>query len=177
MKIWMEKTDFVLRLLTFLALVTGGLWAMYQYKLAGSDDWTTNVTLETKVLPYRSNLRLLVVHIRSKNPRNYAFGLNAKLGDSFKLRFREIPSDMKERTMLDEDAGNLIKEDDLVEKAGGEYSFMPGAELDDMRMIVLPVGITVMVTAEMQIHNGDVDEHGKPDIDFVSNSTVVRIDK
>ncbi len=37
MKTSMEKADFVLRLLTFLALVAGGLWAIYQYKLAASD--------------------------------------------------------------------------------------------------------------------------------------------
>lgn len=42
MKTSMEKADFVLRLLTFLALVAGGLWAMYQYKLAGSDDCSLN---------------------------------------------------------------------------------------------------------------------------------------
>lgn len=176
MKISIEKADFVLRLLTFLALVVGGLWAMYQYKLAGSDGWTNNVRLETKVLPYHDNLRLLVVHVRSKNPRNYAFELDSKQGDSFKLRFRKLAADMKEKTVIDEDSGDLIHEGDLLKEIGGEYWFAPGAEMDDMRAIVLPAGTIVMLTAEMQVHNGTLDAHAKSDVDFISASTVARIE-
>ena len=55
------------------------------------------------------------------------------------------------------------------------YDFLPGAEMDDMNSLVLPVNTIVSLTAEMQIHNGTKDKQGKPDTDFVSASTVVRI--
>lgn len=176
MKTWSEKADFALRLLTFIALVTVGIWAIYQYELAGSDDWTNNIRLETQVLPYHDNLRLLVVHVRSKNPRNYEFGLDSKQGDSFKLRFRKVATNTKENVITNEDGGDLINEEDLLKKAGGEYLFLPGAEMDDMRMIVLSANMAVMLTAEMKIHNGTLDTQGKPDADFISASTVVTIE-
>jgi hypothetical protein len=46
-----------------------------------------------------------------------------------------------------------------------------------MRVIVLPVGTTVTVTADMQIHNEKTDKHGKPDKDLITASTVVRIER
>ncbi|MCO5400750.1 hypothetical protein [Ralstonia soli] len=176
MKLSLEKADFILRILTFVALVVGGGWAIYQYELSGATDWTNNITLDTKVLPYRDNLRLLVVHVRSKNPRGYEFELNSKAGDSFELRFRRIAMDRKERAVVDEDEGELIAKVDLMEKTGGEYLLLPSAEMDDMRTLVVPVGAIISMTAEMQIHNGSSRWRGKPDTDFISASTVVRVE-
>ena len=68
MKASFEKADFILRVLTFVAVIAGGGWAIYQYEAAGATDWTNNITLDTKVLLYRDDLRPLVVHVRSKNP-------------------------------------------------------------------------------------------------------------
>ncbi|MGA7179344.1 MAG: hypothetical protein WBX11_07165 [Thiobacillaceae bacterium] len=176
MKTSLEKADIVLRVLTYLAVVAGGIWAIYQYELTGSTDWTINITLESKILPYHDNLRLLVLHVKSKNPRNYEFGLDSKLRDSFELRFRKVATDAKADAVIDEDKGDLIAKVNLMQNTGGEYIFLPGAEMDDMRTIVLPVNTTVAVTAEMQIHNGTMDEHDKPDVDFISASTVVRVE-
>lgn len=176
MKTTFEKADFALRVLMFLAVVAGGLWAIYQYEQTGSTDWTNNITLETKVLPYHDNLRLLVVHVKSKNPRNYEFQLDSELGDSFELRLRRIATDAKVGTVIGEDEGDLISKANLMANTGGEYMYLPGAEMDDMRTFVLPVNTTVTLTAEMQMHNGTTDEHGKADTDFISASTVVRIE-
>jgi hypothetical protein len=176
MKASFEKADFILRVLTFVALIAGGGWAIYQYELAGATDWTNNVTLDTKVLPYRDDLRLLVVHVRSKNPRNYEFRLRSKDGDSFELRFHRIATDKKEKTVIDEDEGELLAKIDLMRNTGGEYLLLPGAEMDDMRTLVVPAGSIVSMTAEMQIHDGTTDKHGKPDVDFISASTVVRVE-
>ncbi len=171
-----EKIDLSLRISTFLTIVAGGLWGIYQFNLTGSNDWTNNITLEAKVLPYHDNLRLLVVHVKSKNPRKYEYTLSSAQGDTFELRFQKIKMDVKENTVLAESQGDLIQKVDLMKDAGGEYQFLPGAEMDDMNMIVLPVNTTVGLTAEMNIHNGKTDGQGKPDTDFISASTVIRIE-
>ena len=44
-----------------------------------------------------------------------------------------------------------------------------------MRTIVLKVGSTVALTADMETNNGTLDEHGEPDTNFISASTVVHI--
>lgn len=172
----LEKADFALRLLTFLAVLVGGVWALYLYKRSGSDDWTINMALNTEVLPYRDDLRLLVVHVKTKNPRSVEFELNRKLNDSFVLRLRKVPADAKAGSVIGEDEGQILAKSDLMRGTGGEYVYLPGAEMDDMRVIVLPAHTTVSLMAEMQIHNGTTDEHGKPDSDFVSISKVVRVE-
>jgi len=102
--------------------------------------------------------------------------LDNKLGDSFELRLRKIPMDAKENAVIDEDEGSVIKNVDLMKDTGGKYEFLPGAEMDDMRTFVLPVNTIVTLSAEIKMHNGMTNEHGKPDADFVSASTVVHIE-
>jgi hypothetical protein len=169
MKITIEKIDCVIRILTFFAIAGGGGWAAYQYHLSGSNDWMNNIAIETNVLPYHDNLRLLVVHVKSKNPRNYEFILNSKQGDTFELRVRKIAMNAKENTVIAEDKEDLIQKVDLMKGTGGEYQFLPGAETDDMNSIVLPLNTTVSLTAKM-------NKNGEPDIDFMSTSTIVRIE-
>jgi len=69
----------------------------------------------------------------------------------------------------------LIAKADLMQQTGGQYLFLPGAEMDDMRTIVLPAGAVVAISAEMRVHNGTKDEHGKPDVDFITASTIVQV--
>ena len=176
MRLPLERADFILRVLTFVALAAGGGWAIYKYELSGATDWTNNIALDTKVLPYRDDLRLLVVHVRSKNPSSFEFALKSKAGDSFELRFRRIAMDKKETTVIDEDEGELIAKVDLMKNTGGEYQLLPGAEMDDMRTLVVPANAIISMTAEMQIHNGSSRWRGKPDADFVSASAVVRVE-
>lgn len=176
MKKAIEIADLALKVLSCIAIIGGGVWAYYQFKIAGSTDWQNNLALETQVLPYHDDLRLLVVHVKSKNPRNVTFNLRKKDGDSFVLRVQRIEDDAKVNTIIDPDERNVVVPDmDLMANTGGEYEFAPNAEMDDMRTIVLKVGSTLVLTADMETHNGTLDEHGKPDTDFVSTSTVVHI--
>ncbi|HDR9084571.1 hypothetical protein [Burkholderia vietnamiensis] len=176
MKRALDIADLALKVLSCLAIIGGGIWAYYQFDLAGATNWQSNLSIETQVLPYRDNLRLLVVHVKSKNPRNVSFRLVNKDGDSFVLRVQRVPDDAKTNTLIAPDKrATLVPDIDLLADTGGEYEFAPNAEMDDMRTIALKVGSTVVLTADMEAHNGTLDEHGKPDTDFVSTSTVVHI--
>ncbi|MXN77881.1 hypothetical protein GR157_24435 [Burkholderia sp. 4701] len=176
MKRAIEVADLVLKVLSCLAIIGGGVWAYYQFDIAGSTGWQNNLALETQVLPYHDDLRLLVVHVKSKNPRNVEFNLVKKDGDSFVLRVQRVADDAKANTVIAPGRSNVVVPDiDLLANTGGEYDFAPNAEMDDMRTIVLKVGSTVVLTADMETNNGTLDEHGKPDTDFLSASTVVHI--
>lgn len=176
MKRALDIADLALKVLSCLAIIGGGIWAYYQFDLAGATNWQSNLSIETQVLPYRDDLRLLVVHVKSKNPRSVSFRLVKKDGDSFVLRVQRVSDDAKANTILATNKRDAVVPDiDLLADTGGEYEFAPNAEMDDMRTIVLKVGSTVVLTADMEAHNGTLDEHGKPDTDFVSASTVVHI--
>lgn len=64
-----EIADLVLKICSILALIVGGVWAYYQFNLSGAGDWAITLNISTKVLPYHDNLSLLVVHVKTKNPR------------------------------------------------------------------------------------------------------------
>jgi len=176
MKKAIEIADLTLKILSCAAIVGAGCWALWVFWLSGSTDWQANVTLETQVLPYHDNLRLLVVHAKAKNPRNTTFELVSKEHDSYWLRVRKVPADAKAGTVFHEDEGDMIADIDLLKLAGDNYEFLPNAEMDDMQTIVVSVGTTVSIIAEMQIHTGALDAHGQPDTDSNAASALVRVE-
>jgi hypothetical protein len=167
------KTELTLKILTLVAAVVGGVWAFHLYQLAGGDGWAINVKLETKVLPYHNNLRLLVVNIKSLNSRN--FELDPDKGDLYELNFRRFPSSVNKETVVDENGGELIQKVSLLN--GEPYDFIPGLEMDNMQTIVVPSKTIVSLTAKIQKQTGKIDKKtGKPDFDYVLSSTVVRVE-
>lgn len=175
MKRAIEIADLVLKVLSCIAIVCAGVWALYTFGVSGATDWQGNISIETQVLPYRGNLRLLVVHVKSKNPRNTTFQLDSGKQDLYQLRVRELTANAKLGTVIHEDEGELVASADLLKQAGGTYEFLPNAEMDDMQTVVLSAGTTVSVTAEMRIHTNTRDIHGAADIDENATSAVVRI--
>lgn len=135
-----EIADLFLKTLSCIAILSAGAWAAWVFWLGGATDWQNNITLETHVLPYRDDLCLLVIHAKSKNPRNTTFELDSTRHDSYQLRVRKLASDAKAGTVFHEDEGELIASADLLKLAGGSYEFLPNAEMDDMQSIVLRVG-------------------------------------
>ena len=129
--------DLILKILSCIAIVCAGGRPLYTFRLGESTDWQDNITLETQVLPYHDDLRLLVIHARSKNPRNATFELDSKLHDSYQLRVRKLADYAKAGTVFREDEGNLIVSVDLLKLAGDGYEFLPNAEMDDMQTNML----------------------------------------
>ncbi len=125
--------------------------------------------LDANILSYRDNLRLVVVHVHTKNPRPVKFRLYRKAGDAYELRLRQVDPRKAANDVIDEDTGTVLAKADLMVGTGNLYEFLPGAEMDDMRVFVLPAGTTVAITAEVTQHKG------KPGEDSNSISTVVRL--
>ncbi|KVX71356.1 hypothetical protein [Burkholderia stagnalis] len=164
-----EIADLSLKGLSCLAIIVAGAWALWIFGLGGSRDWQLNLTMDASVLPYRDDLRIVVVHVHAKNPRPVTFQLNSKAGDTYELRVRQVAPDRGANAAIDEDSGTVLVKADLMSGTGGLYEFLPSAEMDDMRIFILPVGTTVAVTASVTQHRG------KPDEDSNSVSTVIHV--
>ena len=95
-----EIADLALKVLSCVAIVCAGVWALYTFRLGVSTDWQDNIPLETQVLPYQDDLRLLVVHVKSKSPRNASFELDSTRHDSYQLRVRKLATDAKAGTVF-----------------------------------------------------------------------------
>ncbi|PRC94902.1 hypothetical protein [Solimicrobium silvestre] len=167
-----QIADIVLKILSCIAIVATGIWAYYQYYIKGANDWMVNLTITTEVLPYQEKLRLLVVHIKSKNPTSAKLDFEKEKG-TFDLIVRKLPDKLKEGSTLDEITGEKIAEIDLLTE---DLEILPSAEFDNMKTIVVPVGSTLSLTSAMEYENGTLTKEGKPDHDFVSASTVIHID-
>lgn len=129
------------------------------------------------MLPYHDNLRLLVVHVESKNPRPNKFELRSDHHDSFELRVRRLSPNATEGKVFKEDEGDLIARADLLALADGDYEFLPAAEMDDMQVVVVKEDTWVSIFADMKINNSPPDAKGKPDYDENAVSAVVYIPK
>lgn len=164
-----EIADFSLKGLSCLAIVVAGAWALWIFGLSGSRDWQLNLTIDTNVLPYRDDLRLIIVHVHAKNPRPVKFQLDSKAGDTYELRVRGVDLKRAADSVIDEDDGAILAKADLMSGTGSLYEFLPGAEMDDMRLFILPAGTTVAITAKVTQHQGKSDE------DSNSVSTIIRV--
>ncbi|MCA8094431.1 hypothetical protein LGM65_26755 [Burkholderia anthina] len=164
-----EIADLSLKGLSCLAIIVAGAWALWIFGLGGSRDWQLNLTIDASVLPYRDDLRIVVVHVHAKNPRPVTFQLSSKAGDTYELRVRQVTPDKGANAVIDEDSGTILATADLMTGTGGLYEFLPGAEMDDMRMFILPAGTTVAITAAVTQHKS------RPDEDTNAVSTVVHV--
>ncbi|SAL07559.1 hypothetical protein AWB81_08158 [Caballeronia arationis] len=90
-----------------------------------------NISLDTRVLPYRDNLCLLVIHVHSTNPRASKFEFDEK-NATFRLDIRLIPDGRDVRTLFEEEEGEHVESVDLIKGSGG-YEMLPSASMDDMR--------------------------------------------
>ena len=129
-----------------------------------------NLDMQVEVLPYDQNLRLLVVHVRSKNPRVASFDFEPEDG-AYELSFRKIGA-LKENDIGDEDQGQLLRTVSLMPDDGIVWA--PYAEFDDMRTLVVPKGITVVVNAALHVKRHE----GVPvtkDEDYVNVSKAVQV--
>lgn len=127
-----------------------------------------NISLDTAVLPYRNDLRLLVIHVRSTNPRTSKFEFDAT-NATFTLDVRQLPNDGNAQTVFNEGDGQLVVKIDLIEGTDG-YEMLPAATVDDMRTVVAPVGAIVSMTAELRIRRW-----WQANSDYIFTSSVVRV--
>ncbi len=166
-----QVADIALKIVSCIAIVVTGIWAYYQFALKGADAWVVNMQLSTDVLPYHDNLRLLVVHIKTKNPTSATLNVEKGKG-SFDLVIRKLPLDLKVGATADETTGEQIATIDLLDD---DMEMLPESEFNYTETIVVPVGVTISATAKLQTVNGTLTQAGKPDYDYVSASTTIHV--
>jgi hypothetical protein len=137
---------------TVISLAVAGVWAWYRWNLGGAADWMVNLDVTTEVLPYggSDDLRLLVVHVKSKNPTLNEVEFKTR-DSTFTLAVQRVPPGLKVDSKF---ASNGPRDDvvppfDLMADAGDAYVFMPGAEFDDTEAIVVKAKTIVHLTATL----------------------------
>jgi hypothetical protein len=167
-----DIVDLIYKILSIIALIAGGIWAGFQFQIGGAQDWMTNLSVQADVLPYKEGQRIVVVHVRAKNPRLVTNDLQ-KGRDTFRLDAREVPDGLKTGSVVREGDGVLLASVDFLEQ---DVQLLPSAEFDNTCILILPAGITVELTAQVEVANGTKTKDMKDDHDFVTASTVLRVE-
>lgn len=150
-------TDIGLKWVQAIAILAGGIWAAYHFKLAGSDNWDVTLNITTETLPYKGDLKLLVVHVESENRSQRLIELN-KDTDSFKLTVRKVPDGLPESATVSTDDGEVVVSKNLL--PDDDWQLLPRSKFDDTVGLVLRVNSRVSVLAKLT-HDEDYVSVGK----------------
>ncbi len=133
-----------------VGIIGGAVFAYYQFVVAGASDWAINLSLSTEVIPYHDNLGLLVIHVRTKNPRNSEVDVEPPQ-DMFTLEVKRVPDGKPNGSVINPEDDGLPKDQivtiNLLPKDG--YVFAPGADFEDVRSVVVPLGSKVLLSVKL----------------------------
>jgi len=157
-----DWTDFLFKSVAIIAIVGGGIWAVFQFALVSSTDTNIQVLVSAESRAYTDTQSLLIIHVKPKNIGKVV----VKPGeDGLLVTVRKIPPDAKDGVMR-LDALPLLYSTDLLKRYLDGYEIEPGAEYDEILTMVVPKGSLYAVRAELDIGNEDEVDH----------TTIVRAD-
>jgi hypothetical protein len=150
-----DWADFLLKSVTIVAIIAGGLWAAYQFAIVGSTDSNIQVLVSAESKAYSDTQSLLIIHVKPKNIGKVV----VKPGeDGLLVTVRKIPGEAKDGIMR-LDALPVLYSTDLLKRYLDGYEIEPGAEYDEILTIVVPKGTMYAVRAELDLGNEDEVDH------------------
>lgn len=132
-----DWADLVLKLCSVVALVAGGTWAYYQFRVVGTTESNIQLTVTADALPYSGGVRLLVVHAKPKNIGKVPIEL-PKTG--FVVSVRALPKNAKGGPLDISKLPELYKTD-LLQRFPDGYRLEPGVEYDELYVLLVPPGL------------------------------------
>ena len=139
-------TDIVQKWAQVVAIVVAGVWACYHFFLSGAANWDVTLDLTTETLPYKGDLKLLVVHVKSENKSSRSIDVDKSNG-SFILTVRKVPEGLTERAVVGTDVGEVVATLNMMPDDG--WQLLPNSKFDDTYGVVLPIGSRVSLQAEL----------------------------
>lgn len=150
-----DWADLVLKMLSVVAIIAGGLWAYYQFQVTETDASNIQLTISTEVVKYSDENRLLLIHIK---PKNIGKVLVTPGKDGLVLTVRKFPGDYKPGA-VDLDKLSEVHRVNVLKKYPDGYELEPGVEYDEVDALIVPKGAVYAVDAVMDLgDNTEVDQ-------------------
>lgn len=145
-----------------VAVAIAGLWAYYTYMSTGSAEKMAEVTVSTEVIPYDSDRRLLVAHVRERNVGKVPITFPK---DAMHVSLSEIPIHLSPaESPIKLDHLPVSQEAEGVFRRYGSVEIDPAVEFEDLVAFVVSPGIYHV--------EADLDT---PDGDFVNGEAIARV--
>lgn len=147
-----DWADLVLKAVSVVAIIAGGSWAYYQFRVTETNASNIQLTISTEVVKYSDENRLLLIHIK---PKNIGKVLVTPGKDGLVLTVRKLPDDYKPGAV---DLAKLseVHKVDVLKKYPEGYELEPGVEYDEVDALIVPKGTVYAVDAVMDL--GDSSE-------------------
>jgi hypothetical protein len=156
-----DWTDVLLKSLSILAILAGGVWGFYQFWITDFAANNIQLTVSSESQPYSTNSRLLLVHVKPKNIGKVSVSPGKQ---GLLVIIRSVPDNMKDG-ILDLEKLPEVYKTDLMKRFPEGYELEPGVEYDELIAMVVPKGSAFAIKAVFDLED-----------DYLDHTTVARVE-
>jgi len=163
-----DVVDIVHKIVTTIAILTAGAWALYTFVIQRTGVWNVALTVTPQIIQYSNTQKLLTVDVALKNVGKVRAKPSGK--DGCLLSVRRLAGDAKAQNVLAADmrTGTLLRWQDAGESVvtdvdmlrhydPGTYELEPGVEYHELEAVVLPEGSLFLVKVSFSAGTNDND--------------------
>jgi hypothetical protein len=164
----LDRADFIYKVLTVLALLAGGIWALFTFVLFRTAIANLQLAISPELIKYRGNLRVTLINVTLRNVGKVKITAGQA---GCRLWVRRLPANLAHGQSLDLEAGeSLIDGVDLLAKYDKEfpYEIEPGSEYHEFGNLVARTGDLLSITVTFYL--------GKLEDDAISEHRLVYIE-
>lgn len=144
-----DWADIVLKVISVIAIIVGGIWAYFQFAVTAATDSNIELAIKTEVIHYSENDRLLLIHVRPKN-----IGKVPVSPDHFTVSMRDLPLNLKPGK-IDLDNLNESYSTSILDKYKDGYDLEPGVTYDEVWAVIVPKDTMYAIRAEIDFDNNE----------------------
>ena len=159
--------EFALTCVSIVAIPIAGWWAYNNFTNEDTDEPSPNITVSAEVLPYDTDTRLLVVHVKPKNVGKVPVELDGGPKGDIDVFVKTFPANLGSGPIDQSKLPVAFSARNIVSRFKG-YDMEPGIDYDEVETFIVPKATTYLVYTEMDNFEG-------PDIE-VDASAVVKVD-
>ena len=145
---FIKYLDIVQKIVTIAAIITGGVWALFKFRLRREHVWNLEMTISSEQLHYSKNLCFLIVTVALKNVGSIKIVPGSK---GLELTIKRLPTSIEKNTSVDwwnieeelfgpKDILAKYKLDGKEDYKGEVYNLDPGCVYYENEGIILEKG-------------------------------------
>jgi hypothetical protein len=157
-----DRIDFSLKVISIIAIITGGVWTYFQFYV--SDFGNIQINVSTEYQQHSDGLRLLLIHVKPKNVGKAIYEAKRNK-QKFTVKIRNISTGIG-KGVLDLETLPESYNVDLMKRFPDGYEIDPGVEYDEVVAVVVPKDSMYAISAVLDINSEDEVDH----------TTIVRVD-
>jgi hypothetical protein len=150
-----DWADLALKIISSVAIVVGGWWAYYQFRVTDSTASNIQIGLATEIVKYSEDYRLLVIHVKPKNIGKVPVSPGK---GGLIVSVRPLPTTLKAGA-VDLEKPPELHNANLITRFPDGYELEPGVEYDEVEALVVPKSGLYAVKATMDLgDNTEIDQ-------------------